>query len=563
MTTAREMICDVLIEAGVDHVFGIPGGGTIPIWDALFDRQDKIKAVLTRHEQAASCMADIYGRIKGKPAVLMGQGAFIASSGGFGILEAYLSGSPMLVLADTSDGGTFSQHSFYQSGSGEYGSFDIRDMFRAMTKYTTYAVTPEEAVQGVQLAIKHAVAGRPGPTCVVMRNSAITGEIDLDRIPRIHPTPGYLKGSLSAAPAEEIEKAVNLLREAKRVVLIAGNGVHMSKAHPELKKLAESLGAPVATSYKGKSALPEVHPLALGMMGVFGQKVANNEIAEADLLLVAGCHLSPSDTRNESPRLIDPTRQKIVQIDIEPRNAGWIFPVDLAIIGDLKAILGQLVNAIQGKSSAAEERIKSLEQRKQEGDFFEAPELHSGESPILPQRIVKEIEDAVDDSTLVTLDAGNNRIWMAHFFKSKAAGSFFCPGGAAGMGWGPPAALAAKLLYPDRPVLSVSGDGGFTMVNHVLSTAVQHQLPVVFVVMNNSGLGMIRDGQRERRIASEFTPTDFAQIGQAFGCNGVRVTEAEDLKPAIKEAFKASGPTVVDVLTSTTEPFFKMIHRMG
>ena len=561
MSRARENICDVLIESGIDHVFGIPGGGTIPIWNSLYDRQDKIRAVLTRHEQTASCMADLYGRVTGKPAVLMGQGAFIASSGGFGILEAYLSGSPMLVLTDTSDGGTFSQYSSYQSGSGEYGSFDIRDILRGMSKYTCFAATPEETVTGVQLAIKHSMTGRPGPACVVMRPGAISGEINPDRIPGIHPTQGYLKGNKSLVPAEDIEEAAGLLSQAERPVIVAGQGVHSSKSHAELQELSELLTAPVATSYKGKSAMAEVHPLALGMMGAFGQKAANSEISQADLILVAGCHMSPSDTKNMSPGLIDPTRQKIIQIDIEPLNAGWTWPVDMALVGDLKNVLGQLIEALKGRVSPSDERVKSLEQKKAETDFFEAPETKSDDSPILPQRLVKEIEAAVDETTLITLDAGNNRLWMSRFFKSKTAGSVFCPGGIAGMGWGPPAAVAAKLLHPDRPVLSVCGDGGFTMVLNVLSTAVQYDLPLVFLVMNNSVLGMVRDGQRDKPIASEFTPTNFAQIGQAFGCNGVRVTKVEEVQPAIKEAFQSSKPTVIDVDTSSGESFFKIIDR--
>jgi acetolactate synthase-1/2/3 large subunit len=561
MSRARENICDVLIEGGIDHVFGIPGGGTIPIWNALYDRQDKIRAVLARHEQAASCMADLYGRVTGKPAVLMGQGAFVASSGGFGILEAYLSGSPMIVLTDTSDGETFSQYSTYQSGSGEYGSFDIRDILRGMSKYVCFATTPEETVTGVQLAIKHATTGRPGPACVVMRPGAINGEINPDRIPRIHSTKGFLPGHKSLVPAEDIEEAARLLSQAKRPVIVAGQGVHLSKSHAELTKLSEMLTAPVATSYKGKSAMAEVHPLALGMMGAFGQKVANLEISQADLLLVAGCHMSPSDTKNMSPGLIDPSRQKIIQIDIEPLNAGWTWPVDLALVGDLKDVLGQLTGALKGKASPSDERAKSLQQTKAETDFFEAPETKSDASPILPQRLVKEIEAAVDDTALITLDAGNNRLWMSRFFKSKAAGSVFCPGGVAGMGWGPPAAVAAKLLHPDRPVLSVAGDGGFTMTMNVLSTAVQYDLPLVFLVMNNSVLGMVRDGQRDKPIASEFTPTNFAQIGQAFGCNGVRVTKVEEIQPAIKEAFQSSKPTVIDVEISSGEAFFKIIDR--
>jgi acetolactate synthase-1/2/3 large subunit len=561
MARANEMICDVLIEAGIDHVFGIPGGGTIPIWNSLYDKQDRINVILARHEQGASCMADIYGRIKGKPAVLMGQGAFIASNGGFGILEAYLSNSPMLILTDTSDMGNFSQHASYQSGSGEYGSFDIRDILRGMCKYTTYAVNPEEAVQGVQLAIKHSMTGRPGPACVIMRNSAITGEVNMERIPQIHPTAGYLEGSAPIAPDEDVKNAADLLLKSKKPVIIAGNGVHLSKAYKELQHLAESIGAPVATSYKGKSAIPEVHPLALGMMGNFGQEVACTEIADADLLLVAGCRLSPSDTMYGNPKLIDPVRQKIIQLDIDPRNAGWTFPVDTALVGELKSSLGRLAELVSGKAKGAEERIKAIRERKASKGYFDAPETHSNDSPILPQRIVKEIEGAVDDSALITLDAGNNRLWMSHFFRSKTAGSVFCPGGVAGMGWSPPAALTAKLLYPDRPVLSVSGDGGFAMMFHVLSTAVQYKLSVVFLVMNNSRLGMISDIQQDSKIASEFVPTDFARIAEAFNCRGVTVKKAEEIKPALEEAFSASKPTVIDVLTSQSEPFFKIMSR--
>ena len=564
MPRASEKICDVLIEAGIDYVFGIPGGGTQPIYDALFDKQDKIKVILTRHEQAAACMADMYGRLTGKPAVLMGQGAFIASNGGFGILESHLFGSPMLILTDTSDAG-LSQHGNYQSGTGEYGSFGIVGMMRSMTKYTTNAVTPEEAVHGVQLAIKQATAGRPGPACVVMRSSAVTGEIDPNNALRIYPTSGFLKKSLSTPLAGDIEKANRLLMDAHHPVVIAGSGVHMSKAYSELQELAELLGAPVATSYRGKSTFPETHPLALGMMGTFGQKMANDVIAEADVILVAGCRLSPSDTKYENPQLIDPSRQKIIQIDIDPRNTGWTFPVELALVGDLKATLGQFLSSLKcltrGKALQVEERLKTLGNLKNTEGFFEAVELYSDASPLLPQRIVREIEEAVDDSTMITLDAGNNRLWMTHFFRSKEVGTVFCPGGIGGMGWGPPAALAAKFLYPDRPVLSVSGDGGFAMVLHVLSTAVQYNLPVAFLVMNNSCLGMVRDKQRQRGkvISTEFIETDFAQIARGFRCQGLSVKKAEELGPAIKKALRASVPTVIDVNTSPTESSSKII----
>ncbi|MGB2800069.1 MAG: thiamine pyrophosphate-dependent enzyme, partial [Dehalococcoidia bacterium] len=263
--------------------------------------------------------------------------------------------------------------------------------------------------------------------------------------------------------------------------------------------------------------------------------------------------------RYESLQMIDPSRQKIIQIDIDPRNAGWTFPVEMALIGDVKLVLREFVNAIKENAPAvARERTQAIDEWKRRESFFEAPELYSDASPILPQRIVRELNDVVDPSVIVTLDAGNNRLWMSHFFKSKDVRTVFCPGGIAGMGWGPPAALAAKLVNPQRPVLSVSGDGGFAMILHVLSTAVQYDLPVAFVVMNNSGLGMVRDIQRERKIATDFPATDFARIAEAFGCRGVRVTEAGKLGGAVKEALKADVPTVVDVITSQEEPFFKI-----
>ncbi len=299
------------------------------------------------------------------------------------------------------------------------------------------------------------------------------------------------------------------------------------------------------------------------MMGAFGQKVANDVIADADLLLVAGCSLSPTDTKSETPQLIDASRQRILQIDIDPRNAGWTHPVEMSLVGDLKIVLSQLLDTLEkitgGKTAHATDRLKALEERKNKEAFFEAQELHSEASPLLPQRIVKEIEEAVDASTIITLDAGNSRLWMSRFFRSKEVGTVFCPGSIAGMGWGPPAALTAKLLHPDRPVLSVCGDGGFAMVVHVLSTAVQHHLPVVFLVMNNSVLGMIRDHQAPmgRIIASEFIHTDFAQIARAFGCQGLNVGKPGELGMAIKEALRAPVPTVIDVATSRSEPFIR------
>ena len=350
MAIARDMIADVLDEAGIEFVFGLPGGGTVGIFNSLWDKRQSVRAILVRHEQGAAIMADAYGRATGRPAVIMGQGAFMGSNALFGMMEAYTSGSPMVVLTDTSDGDN-ALHPQNQSVAGEHGSPDLLGIFKSTTKYTAMAASPKDAVIASQLAIKHAISGRPGPTAVVLRSASINGEVDVEEPPFIHDTMGYLTMSPPVAPARDVERVADLLAGAENPVIMAGNGVHLSNAHANLKELAELLGAPVATSYKGKSSIPETHPLSVGMAGVFGQAVANETIGAADVVLVVGARLTPQDTVRESPTVFDPRRQKLIQIDIDPRNAGWTFPVEVGLIGDAREVLGQLIVAAGDKAN--------------------------------------------------------------------------------------------------------------------------------------------------------------------------------------------------------------------
>jgi len=551
MPKARDLIADVLEEAGVEFVFGLPGGGTVAIYDSLFDKRKRIRSILVRHEQGAAIMADAYGRATGRPAVIMGQGAFMGSNATFGIMEAYMSSSPMVVLTDTSDGG-MAQHPANQSVAGEHGSVDLIGIFRAMTKYTTLATTPKEAVIGTQLAIKHSLSGRRGPTAVVMRSASINGEVDIESPPFIHPTPGYLSSGPSVARGQDVERAAAMLLGAKSPVIVAGNGVHLSDAHAELRQLAELLASPVATSYKGKSAIAETDPLSVGMCGVFGQEAANSAIASSDVILVVGARLTPQDTAREDPAVFNPKRQHIIQIDVDPRNAGWTFPVEIGLIGDAKEILGQIIAACRAgpkpKPSVKEQRLASLELHKKQASFFDHPTLHKDSSPVLPQRIVRLLQEAVESSALITLDAGNNRVWMCHFYQTKMAKTCFAPGGLAGMGWAMPAALGLKLAYPRRQVVAVTGDGGFMMSVHAIQTAMQYKLPVVFVVMNDSALGMVRQHQGDRAIASEFGTVDHGAIARGFGAYGIQIKDSRELPQALRDALAFDGPAVVDVV---------------
>ena len=553
MITAHEKICEVLADARVDFVFGIPGGSAMRIFDSLSRYADRVRPVLVRHEQAASVMADIYGRLTGRPGVVLGQGAFIGTNAIFGTLEAQLAGSPMVVMADTTEGGDFSLNPRNASGWGHYGAFDLKNLFSGITKFSVLAATPKESVLGLQMAIKHATTGRHGPTAVIMRQAAIAGELDPDKPPRIHPTEHWLQESAVMPAVTALVSAIELLKAAQRPVIIAGNGVHAAKAYDELVAMAELLGSPVATTYNGKSAIREDHPLALGMMGRYGQPVANSVIREADTILVVGSRLAPNDTNSEL--LIDVGRQNLIQIDIEPRNAGWSYPVEVSLIGDARAVLKQMLQ-MGGEGLQKTDRQTAaarLEERKRAEQFFENAALYSGTVPIMPPRLVKDLNEALDPDTIVTLDAGSNRVWMAHYYQTRAPGTLFVPGGLAGMGWGAPAAVGAKLVHPDRPVVSVSGDGGFSMSVHVIATAVQYGLPVVFVVMNNSALSMIATGDLGGDSPAAFNDTDFVAIARGFGAEGLRVENPAEIQDAVKEALRKGRPTVVDVITDGTE----------
>ena len=552
MPQASELIVQFLQEAGIDAVFGIPGGGTGQIFTHLVGREGTINTYLVRHEQTAAIMADAYARATGKPAVIMGQGLFMGSNAAFGIMEAMLSSSPMLVLTDTSDGGV-GQHPANQSGAGEYGSIDLHNIFRSMTKYTTLATSPKEAALGAQLAIKHATSGRPGPACLLMRTASIGGEVDLESPPFIHDTAGYLNTAKPQAAPQDIQKAIDILSQAKRPVIVAGNGVHMAGAHGALQQLAEQWNAPVATSYKGKSAIAETHPLSVGMVGIYGQEAANRAVGDADAVLVVGAKLSPQDTVRERPSVFNPRGQRIIQIDIDDRNAGWTFPVELGLIGDAGSILGQLVEASGEVAPATAgnrgEWASALPHRKADLGFYEDAGLHTDSAPAMPQRVVKILQDTMPADTIYSLDAGNNRTWMAHFFQSQQAHTFFCPGGTAGMGWGLPAAVGLQIAYPGRQVVCVTGDGGYMMTVNALSTAMQYQLPMICVVFNDGALGMVRHHQAPGQyIASEFAETDNAAVARGFGCFGVQVADSRDLPDALRQAQASGLPAVVDVL---------------
>ena len=546
-----EAIARVLVEAGIKFVFGMPGGKTIPIYNALYDHQHEIRCVLAREEGLAAVMADAYGRLTGLPGVCMGQAAFMLTNGGMGIVEGLLAGSPMLIMSDLSDVSPFSHHGPYQAGTGDYGTWDARNTIRGYTKEVFVAREPAAAVQQTQLAIKHALSGQPGPVVMLYHSTVLTQQVGPDTIPRLYSTKQYLPAERAAAPSEHVDAALALLRGARRPVIIAGNGVRMSQAQGLLRELAELMDVPVATTASGKGVFPETHPLALGAFGNFGLDAANAAVAAADLVLAVGTKLGPSDTANENPALLDPERQTFIQVDIESRNASWTFPVEQPLIGDAKAILAQLVTAVRtsgGYSYAGSQRTAEAHQVHASFDVVAAA---ADSVPIAPQRLIKELHRALPNDAIVTCDAGENRLFMMHHFQTKDGMEYLQPSAVGGMGYAIPAALAAKLVYPQRAAVAVCGDGGFGIALNGMMTARDENIPIVCVVMNNGMLGWVRHGQGDRPVASQFAAYDHAAIARAIGCHGIRVERPDELPGALAKALASGGPTVVDVVTGS------------
>ncbi len=551
---AAERVVETLSALDTEFVFGYPGGRVIEVFEALAERDgaDTPRLVRPRDEREASVMAEAAGRISGTPAVLAGQGPWIGSLGAIGQMEARLGSTPMLVLTEASERGDYSTVAPYQQARGDYGGLDLPSILDGVTKEHWFPRSAPETVRSVQLAYKHATAGRPGPCAVILDGNAVTSEVPEDPLPPLWDDREQTRTWDARPTAETTAAAVELLAGADRPVIVAGNGVHAARAHDELVRAAEATDAVVVTSYLGKSAIPETHDRAAGVIGAFGHEGANRVVSEADALLVVGCRLNPMDTNWGAPSFIRPDEQAIVHADIDTRNAGWVYPADVGLIGDAAASLAAVADHADGAAdwSGVEDRHgrthdAAVARAAGASEDFDPslPSAAEAEAPIAPQRVPAAVERVVDADTVVTADSGNNRFWLLHYLQTPAARTYFGSGGVGGMGWAPPAAVAAALLGYDA--VGVAGDGGFAMTMTAVETAVQQGVAPAFVVMNDTSLGMVR--QMGGVPGVEFHDTDFVAAAEAMGAVGRRVAEPAALQGAVEWAHEADDPAVLDV----------------
>ena len=557
-----DAIVDALVGAGISYVFGMPGGYTGTLFSALHEHPS-IRVVQVREEAIGSAMAEAYGRLTGRPAVVMGQGEWIAGNAGQGLLEAMLGSSPILVLTEMSDGGPLSHHGYYQSGTGDYGSWDAVSTLRGVTKRVMVSHDPAQAVQHTQLAIKHSLTGEPGPVAVIYHGDALKGTVGPGSVPRLYPTAAYLPRRSRAVDGGALAAATGALRSASRPVIVAGNGVRVGQAWDSLIRLARALDAPVVTTAAGKGVFPEVDPLGAGVMGTFGTAAANAVVGSADVVLAVGTKLAPIDTADESTQLLDPAEQILVQVDVEPLNVSWTYPVDHALIGEAGYVMDRLAAGLAGDRG---ERVGGAERVARAGEShgeLHGVEFTSDEVPFAPQRTIRILQETFPEDGIITCDAGENRLFMMHWYRPKAPNSYLQPAAGGGMGYAVPAALGAKLAYPGRPVLAVCGDGGFAMSVHALMTAVQARLALTVVVFNNNALGWVLHGMGERAVAAGFDEFDHAAIARSVGCDGVRVASTDELRQALLSVPDRTKPFVIDVPTSLETSYRDIVQSLA
>ena len=543
--TTKRAIVDTLNELKVDYAFTLPGLGVTWMLDEFYQTRKQLRVILARGEQVASIMAQVVGRLTGKPGVYMGQGPFASTTGAFGILEAYFAGSPMLVLTDTSCYDGFGMYGVYQTMTGDYGAADVRAVMKTMTKSTYYATEPHEAVYAIQQAYKQASLPRQGPAAVVLKSPIIRREMPQQSRVQLYPAQGYQAVAMPRPDPQAIEALAGMLADAERPVLIVGNGMQNPRGRKLVAQLAEKFGLAVATSYNAKGVVDETSAISVGMLGTWGMKSANAAVKAADTLVVIGASLGADYIRFRDPDFIKPGVQRIAHIDVDPRNAGWVYPVDLAICADGGDAIEALLQHDLG-AGLRQARLDWIADVQAAHPVFDQP-TRAAEGMVHNAEVIEVLDAFLTPDDMLTLDAGTNRIWATTTLKVRTPGQLVVPGGIGGMGWGAPAAAAVKLVHPEKNVVCLTGDGGFAMTMNVMATCVQENLPITVVVANNSGLGMVRDNLKDRRIAVDFSPTDFAQIARGMGCRGVNANTPEQLAAALKEARGSGIPTVIDV----------------
>jgi acetolactate synthase I/II/III large subunit len=548
-----QALVQALEDAGVDVVFGYPGGVALPIFDALYDAKN-VRTILPRHEQAAVHMADGYARVTGRPAAVIVTSGPGATNTVTGIANAFMDSIPMVVFT--------AQVATPVLGTDAFQESDITGITIPITKHNYLVKHVEDLPEVIAEAFHIATTGRPGPVLVDVPADVSKAEI-LYKWPESVNLPGYKP--TYRGHAKQIKQAAELIGRARRPLLYAGGGVLASGGWKELKDLAELMQIPVATTLMGKGAFPEDHHLFLGMPGMHGPKYVNYALTETDLLVAVGVRF---DDRVTGKLSAFATKAKVIHIDIDPAEIGKNKPVDVPIVGDAKGVLGSLVSEL--RKSAAEPRTEAW--MRVVDDWRSRFPLHYNRDSdaVMPQMVVERIRELTKGRpTIIATEVGQNQMFACQYSEIREPRTWVSSGGLGTMGFGLPAAIGAQVARPDHLVIDIAGDGSIQMNSQEMATAAIEKLPVKVVVLNNGFLGMVRQWQElfyDHRYASSVLAQDcpdFVKLADAYGWLGLRVTEPGQLDAALTAAFDHDGPAIVDCRVACEENVYPMVAPGG
>ncbi|WP_316858589.1 thiamine pyrophosphate-binding protein [uncultured Cohaesibacter sp.] len=556
-TVAKQLVT-YLEDRGVRHIFGLCGHTNIAVLAAMED--SNLEFVTVRHEQIAAHAADGYARVTGKASVVLSHLSPGLTNAATGVANAALDCIPMVVIAGDIPSYYYGKHPHQEVNLHADGA--QYEIYRPFVKRAWRVDTPELFPEIMEKAFALAESGQPGPVLVNVPMDFFSAEIDPELWKRqLTNTKTLVKPSIDDETARDI---ISRLIEAERPVIYAGGGVILARAWDELRELVDHLGLPIAHSLMAKGALPDDHPLVLGMTGFWGTPLTNQTTLNADWILGLGTRFKEADCSSWYPDYtfnIGEGATKLIHIDIEPQEIGRNYPVEIGAVADLKAALKVLVRVAREMKP---EGIKRQPMREVIASFrkdFASSNLEMQQSdafPMMPERILADLRAVMPRDAILTSDVGWNKNGVAQQFDIFEPGTALIPGGFATMGFGPPAAVGAKIAAPEKVVISLVGDGGFGQNPAVLATAAEMNLPVIWVVMNNNAFGTIAGLQKAHyglNFGTLFPKADdpvnqlpdYAAIARAFGCDGVRVKSAADFKPALEAAIASGRPTVLDV----------------
>src|ERR687887_604495 len=546
MTGAKALI-QSLEKEGVDVVFGLPGGANLPIYDALVDAN--LRHILVRHEQSAAHMADGYARIKRKAGVCFATSGPGATNLITGIATAYADSSPMIAVTG--------QVPIAMIGKDAFQETDIIGVANPCTKYSFQPRTANEIPETVKKSFFIAESGRPGPVLIDIPKDVQQEKTDME-FPELIKVRGY--NPIIDADLSQIGKAVDILLKAERPIIMAGGGVILSGAFSELQALSELLMIPVVTTFKGKGAFPENHPLAVGPIGMHGHAEANKIILEADCIVAVGARFSDRSVgRFEEFG----KGMSIIHMDVDPAEIGKNKSVDIAVIGDVRSSLRTLVKMIPRNIVKKDANDPWLKRRKELIDYY-AETIKDYSRDITAKKALKKLRELLPTYAIATTEVGQCQMWASLHFDVISPGTFFSSTGLGTMGFGFPASIGAKAARPQVPVVDIAGDGSFNMTENSLAVSVLENLPVLVFLMNNYMLGMVAQWQRtfyNRRYSGvhQHNCPDYVKIADAYGAQGIRVGSMHELEKAIKAAVKSDVATLIDIPIDPEEDVYPFV----